>query len=224
MKLNVLTRDIARVRRSTIASRTITMTACRPFPISSVSRLMSLSCLTATIAMAAMVRLRAVVGGRGVFRVVSSWRPSQFAFHDEFHKTFQKMISKVSLSGGVAGGNDSDIIERVAETACYTCLAEPYMVEKYATSEEFWANYDIQPSWAYFGAHDGLYTAVPAIYQKACGELQSSLLSMVHGRVKRPQGYCISHRHRCIEEHVQVREDEHHKGRRGNHCQHTYRA
>ena len=131
---------------------------------------------------------------------------------------WDKTISKVSLPGGVAGSNDSDIIERVAETACYTRLAEPYMVEQYATSEEFWAKYDVQPSWAYFGAHDGLYTAVPAIYQKACGELRSSPSSMVRGRIKRPQGCCISHRHQCIEEHVQVWEDEHRKGRRGNHC------
>jgi hypothetical protein len=57
------------------------------------------------------------------------------------------------------------------------------MVEQYATSEEFWAKYDVQPSWAYFGAHDGLYTAVPAIYQKACGELRSSPSSMVSGRI-----------------------------------------
>ncbi len=83
---------------------------------------------------------------------------------------WDRTISKVSLPEGVADSDDSDIIDTVAETACYTRLAEPYMVEQYAKSEEFWAMYKIQPSWAYFGAHDGLYRAVPAIHQKACGE------------------------------------------------------
>ncbi|KAL3827393.1 hypothetical protein ACHAXA_003127 [Cyclostephanos tholiformis] len=82
---------------------------------------------------------------------------------------WDKTISKVSLPEVVAESDDSDIIERVAETACYTRLAEQYMVTKYKESEKYWAEYNIQPSWAYFGADNGLYRAVPAIHQAVCG-------------------------------------------------------
>ncbi|KAL3827394.1 hypothetical protein ACHAXA_003128 [Cyclostephanos tholiformis] len=84
---------------------------------------------------------------------------------------WDKTISKVSLPEVITESDDSDIIERVAETTCYTRLAEQYMVTKYKESEKYWAEYNIQPSWAYFGADNGLYRAVPAIHQRFCGDL-----------------------------------------------------
>ena len=177
MRSNVSTRNVARVRRTTIASRTITMTVCLPFPISSVSNEMSSSCPTVTMATVVMVSACSVDGERGVLTVVSSSDSSvSIAPHVEFHQNYKlpalwdKTISKVSLPEAVADSEDSDIIERVAETACYTRLAEPYMVEQYKKDEEYWSKEGIQPSWAYFGSYNGLYRAVPAIHQYVCGD------------------------------------------------------
>ena len=43
------------------------------------------------------------------------------------------------------------------------------MIEKYQRDEQYWAKYNVQPSWTYFGAHNGLFRKVPAIYQEVCG-------------------------------------------------------
>lgn len=77
--------------------------------------------------------------------------------------------SKVSIPESVAESSDT-VIAGVVETACYTRLAEPYMVQKYAESEEFWAKKNMKPSWTYFGAHDGLFRSVPALHQNECGK------------------------------------------------------
>ena len=43
------------------------------------------------------------------------------------------------------------------------------MIEKYKEDEQYWAKYNVQPSWSYFGAHNGLFRKVPAILQETCG-------------------------------------------------------
>lgn len=43
------------------------------------------------------------------------------------------------------------------------------MIDKYQRDEQYWAKYNVQPSWTYFGAHNGLFRKVPAIHQEVCG-------------------------------------------------------
>ena len=44
------------------------------------------------------------------------------------------------------------------------------MVEKYKSDEEYWAQYDVQPSWTYFGAHNRLFRKIPAVHEEVCGD------------------------------------------------------
>jgi Mg-chelatase subunit ChlD len=76
--------------------------------------------------------------------------------------------SKVSIPESVTE-SDADVIKGVVETACYTRLAEAYMIQKYKESEGIWAERNMKPSWTYFGAHDGLFRSVPALHQRDCG-------------------------------------------------------
>ena len=65
----------------------------------------------------------------------------------------------------VASPGDPEVIQ----TACYTLLAEPYMVDKYETNAEYWnKTYDGQPGSIYFGAHNGLFRITPAYHQSEC--------------------------------------------------------
>ena len=83
---------------------------------------------------------------------------------------WDKGVSKVSLPAAVANGpSDNPTDDEVIESACYTRLAEPYMVEKYKSDEEYWDRYDVQPSWTYFGAHNGLFRMIPATHIEQCG-------------------------------------------------------
>jgi len=41
---------------------------------------------------------------------------------------------------------------------------------QYKEDKEFWAKYNAQPSWTYFGAHNGLFRKIPAIHQEVCGQ------------------------------------------------------
>ena len=83
---------------------------------------------------------------------------------------WDKTVSTVSLPYALADApldNPSD--PEIVESACYTRLAEPYMIDKYQSDEQYWAKYNVQPSWTYFGAHNGLFRKVPAIHQEVCG-------------------------------------------------------
>ena len=44
------------------------------------------------------------------------------------------------------------------------------MSDKYEQDEEYWSKYNVQPSWTYFGAHNGLFCRIPAVHQEQCGE------------------------------------------------------
>mmetsp|Transcript_28667 Transcript_28667/g.52979 ORF Transcript_28667/g.52979 Transcript_28667/m.52979 type:complete len:654 (+) Transcript_28667:127-2088(+) len=84
---------------------------------------------------------------------------------------WDKTLSTVSIPAALAQGpldnpNDNEVIE----SACYSRLAEQYMIDKYKTDEEYWAKYNVQPSWTYFGAHNGLFRRIPAIHQEECGQ------------------------------------------------------
>ncbi len=74
---------------------------------------------------------------------------------------WDKTVSKVSIPG-----LSSDYI---TESVCYSRLAEPFMVEKYKADEEYWDQFDVQPSWSYFGAHDGHFRMIPAVHRENCG-------------------------------------------------------
>ncbi len=90
----------------------------------------------------------------------------------EWLALWDKKISTVSIPeslGGALLDNPSD--PEMIETVCYSRLAEPFMVEKYKLDEEYWAQYDIQPSWTYFGAHNGLFRKIPAVHQEVCGDM-----------------------------------------------------
>ena len=89
----------------------------------------------------------------------------------EWLALWDKTISTVSIPGSLTGApldNPSD--PEVTETACYSRLAESFMVEKYKSDEEYWAQYDVQPSWTYFGAHNGLFRKIPAVHEEVCGD------------------------------------------------------
>ncbi|KAL7530888.1 LOW QUALITY PROTEIN: hypothetical protein ACHAXR_003728 [Thalassiosira sp. AJA248-18] len=73
-------------------------------------------------------------------------------------------VSLPDVLPGGKSGNPSD--PEVIESACYSRLAEPYMIEKYQADEDFWAQYNIQPSWTYFGAH---FRKLLATHQEHCG-------------------------------------------------------
>ena len=72
----------------------------------------------------------------------------------------------------VASPGDPEVIQ----TACYTLLAEPYMVDKYEKNAEYWKEHDAkywkehdgQPGAIYFGAHNGLFRMTPAKHQSQC--------------------------------------------------------
>jgi len=84
---------------------------------------------------------------------------------------WDKTLSIVSVPASLATApldNPSD--PEIIESACYSRLAEPYMIEKYKADEEYWGDkYNIQPSWTYFGAHNGLFRQIPARHQEQCG-------------------------------------------------------
>jgi len=84
---------------------------------------------------------------------------------------WDKELSTVSIPASLADGpfgNPSD--PEIIESACYSRLAEPYMIEKYEADEEYWSKLGSRPSWTYFGAHNGLFRKIPAIHQEQCGE------------------------------------------------------
>ena len=84
---------------------------------------------------------------------------------------WDKKASTISLPTAVANGpsgNPSD--PEVIETACYSLKAEQHMVDQYVEDEEYWTQYNVQPSWRYVGFHNGLFRRAPAIHQKMCGK------------------------------------------------------
>jgi len=81
---------------------------------------------------------------------------------------FDDTITKVSIPNLVTKSSQ-ETKAKIIETACYSLLAEDFMVSKYKESEQFWAKYNTQPSSFYFGGHDGLFRQVPALHQVQCG-------------------------------------------------------
>ena len=95
---------------------------------------------------------------------------SQCGDGDTCNALWDKSVSTVSLPSALAQApfnNPSD--PEIVQSACYTRLAEPYMIDKYQRDEEFWAQYNVYPSWTYFGANNGLFRRIPATHQEQCG-------------------------------------------------------
>lgn len=44
------------------------------------------------------------------------------------------------------------------------------MIEKYQADEEYWAKYNVQPSWTYFAGHNAVFRQIPARHQEQCGQ------------------------------------------------------
>ena len=64
---------------------------------------------------------------------------------------WDKALSTVSIPAEIANApRDNPSDPEVIESACYSRLAEPYMIDKYKDDEEFWSKYEVQPSWTYF--------------------------------------------------------------------------
>jgi len=64
-----------------------------------------------------------------------------------FSALWDKKLSTISLPASLARGsrnNPND--EEVIESACYSRLAEPYMIRKYRNDEEYWSEYNVQVS------------------------------------------------------------------------------
>ena len=74
---------------------------------------------------------------------------------------FDDTITKVSIPNSVAQSS-SEVIAKVVESACYSRLAEDYMVGKYEKTKDMSLSF-------YFGGHDGLFRQVPALHQVQCG-------------------------------------------------------
>ena len=82
-----------------------------------------------------------------------------------------KTYSTVSLPASLTQApKDNPSDPEIIDSACYSCLAELYMSDKYEQDEEYWSKYNVQPSWTYFGAHNGLFCRIPAVHQKQYGE------------------------------------------------------
>ena len=69
-----------------------------------------------------------------------------------------KTISKISVPYSVMQSNNSDTIQDVAETICYSRLTEAYMIDNFTESD-----------FKYFGARNGLFRMTPAQGRKNCG-------------------------------------------------------
>ena len=83
---------------------------------------------------------------------------------------WDKTTSFVSIPSALAKGENGNPLDpELIETACYTRLAEDHMRTKYENDEIFWDSYNVQPSWTYFGAHNGLFRQLPASVQEECG-------------------------------------------------------
>ncbi|KAL9179690.1 hypothetical protein ACHAXT_008980 [Thalassiosira profunda] len=84
---------------------------------------------------------------------------------------WDKRRTAVSIPQALASGEDGNPTDpEVIETACYSNLAEPFLAAKYENDEEFWLRYNVQPSWTYFGAHNGLFRKIPATHREECGQ------------------------------------------------------
>mmetsp|Transcript_15592 Transcript_15592/g.30897 ORF Transcript_15592/g.30897 Transcript_15592/m.30897 type:complete len:723 (+) Transcript_15592:115-2283(+) len=78
--------------------------------------------------------------------------------------------SKVSIPEALATeaqGNPTD--PEIIESVCYTRLAEPYLVTKFERDTYYWSQYNVSPSWSYFGAHNGMFRQIPATHREQCG-------------------------------------------------------
>ena len=89
---------------------------------------------------------------------------------------WDKSTSVVSIPDALARGEHNNPTDpEIIETVCYTLLAEDYMRQKYQNDEIFWDAYNVQPSWTYFGAHNGLFRKLPANAEEECGNYDPRL-------------------------------------------------
>ncbi|KAK1735864.1 voltage-dependent calcium channel-like protein [Skeletonema marinoi] len=89
---------------------------------------------------------------------------------------WDKTTSIVSIPSALAQGKDDNPTDpELIETACYTLLAEDYMRTKYENDETFWDSYNVQPSWTYFGSHNGLFRKFPGTVDEECGNYDPRL-------------------------------------------------
>jgi Mg-chelatase subunit ChlD len=79
-------------------------------------------------------------------------------------------ITKVSIPNTV-NQSSPEIIANVVESACYSRLAEEFMVSKFATNKnKYQLAKNINEHFSsYFGGHDGHFRQVPALHQVQCG-------------------------------------------------------
>ena len=82
---------------------------------------------------------------------------------EDCNALWDKTSTAVSIPAALAPGPGANPVdEELIESACYTRLAEPYMVDKYRADEEYWARHGVAPSWTYFGAYNGMFRKVRA--------------------------------------------------------------
>ena len=81
---------------------------------------------------------------------------------------FDDTITKVSSLESVTKSYQ-ETKAKIIESACYSRLAEEFMVRRYETSKENMVKYNTKPLSFYFGGHDGLFRQVPALHQVQCG-------------------------------------------------------
>ncbi len=77
-------------------------------------------------------------------------------------------ITKVSIPDSVTKSSQ-ETVAKIIESACYSLLAEDFMVVRHETSKEIMGKYNTKPLSFYFGGHDGLFRQVPALHQVQCG-------------------------------------------------------
>ena len=86
----------------------------------------------------------------------------------EMPVSFDDTITKISIPDSVTKGYQ-ETKAKIIESACYSRLAEEYMVRRYELSRYIMEKFDTQPLSFYFGGHDGLFRQVPALHQVQCG-------------------------------------------------------
>ena len=150
--------------RTTHASTTITTTARRNIRTKCVSKQISL--ILQIVEMVAVAQLVEMVAAVAMVSLLSEDQrapiliPTNSMIFSRLVSALweDKTISKISVPYSVMQSNNSDIIQDVAETICYSRLTEAYMVDNFMESD-----------FKYFGARNGLFRMTPAQGRKICG-------------------------------------------------------
>ena len=81
--------------------------------------------------------------------------------------TWDTNTTTVTTPKPLVGANAAPHNDELIETACYTRLAEIFMVKSY--HDELWDEYNVKLSSLHFGSNDGVFRRLPAEHSEECG-------------------------------------------------------